>query len=25
LEKKSFIVSEIDDLKSGKIIDKNTL
>lgn len=25
LEKKSFIVSEIDDLKSGKILDKNTL
>lgn len=25
LEKKSFVVSEIDDLKSGKILDKNTL
>ncbi|AYE37533.1 cyclic di-AMP binding protein CbpA [Companilactobacillus zhachilii] len=25
LEKKNFIVSEIDDLKSGKILDKNTL
>lgn len=25
LEKKSFIVSEIDDLKSGKILDRNTL
>ena len=25
LEKKSLIVSEIDDLKSGKILDKNTL
>ena len=25
LEKKGFIVSEIDDLKSGKILDKNTL
>ncbi|WP_201307161.1 cyclic di-AMP binding protein CbpA [Companilactobacillus farciminis] len=25
LEKKSFVVSEIDDLKSGKILDRNTL
>ncbi|KRK92335.1 cyclic di-AMP binding protein CbpA [Companilactobacillus futsaii] len=25
LEKKGFVVSEIDDLKSGKILDKNTL
>ena len=25
LEKKSFVVSEIDDLKSGKILDENTL
>ncbi len=25
LEKKSFVVSEIDDLKSGKILDKSTL
>ncbi|GAB5056091.1 cyclic di-AMP binding protein CbpA [Companilactobacillus alimentarius] len=25
LEKKSFVVSEIEDLKSGKILDKNTL
>ena len=25
LEKKSFVVSEIDDLKSGKILNKNTL
>jgi hypothetical protein len=25
LERKSFVVSEIDDLKSGKILDKSTL